>query len=82
MRHIRATAPFYFALVIFGIGSHVFAWGQVSDCDPFISASCVVGITVMYCYAQLLVELGGGVSLTFCLGLASNCDPPDPPDLC
>jgi hypothetical protein len=59
-----ATCPALFALVIFGIGSHIFPVVGLDHSSPiYLSVTEVIGI---YHHTQLGIKLG--VFLTFCPG--------------
>jgi hypothetical protein len=52
----RWVPPVFYALVIFRIGSHVYACDH-PDRNP-IYASCVAGMAGICYHAQLLIEMG------------------------
>jgi hypothetical protein len=61
----------FFTLVILGTGSHIFVQASLNF-NP-IYTSRVTGLTVGHHHVQLLMEMGG-VSLTFLVRIASNCN--------
>jgi hypothetical protein len=52
-----ATPPVFFALVVFGIGFHIYSWADL-DHNPPIYASSVAGMIGVCHHTQLLIEMG------------------------
>jgi hypothetical protein len=70
---LSVTPHPFFALVIFQVGSHIFACGRPQTLMLLPAASHVVGTTGVYHHAQFEM----GVLLTFLFGLPLNHGPPN-----
>jgi hypothetical protein len=65
-----------FALVIFQIGSYIYAQAGL-DCNPPIYTSYMAEMTKACHYAQFFISCGGSL-VKFLPRLTSNYDPPHP----